>query len=147
MAHWRAIDRVVQYRAQLEDQCVALGVPTDGLDAVFNNFVKFNSKIAGQPYRGIDVMRLIVDRGKIAKQLGGVHREAPTIPTYVANKTILTIDSGYIGAAMARCDVFGVDVWRMQQLADGLHPGDEPAQRRALQSMVLVILRRRSPRR
>lgn len=132
------IARVAEYRDAIADQFEALGVSADGLSDVLDNFANFAQKIANQEYRGADVMQLIVDRGKIVKQLGGSHVEARIVLNYIPNKTlnqrlVHSISDGKV-------DIFGVDVWRMQELAADLHPGDELAERRAFQSMLVYTL-------
>lgn len=133
-----AIARAVKYRADIEAQFAALGVSTDGLDVVFGNFEKCAERFADQTYHGTDVMNLIIDRGKIVKQLGGVHVEARVILNFVKDKTV---DQGMVHSISdGKADVFGVDVWRMQELADALHPNDKSAQVRAFQSMLVYTL-------
>lgn len=132
------IVRAGQYRTAIVAQFEALGVPTEGLDQILDNFESYASKIASQPFRGVDAMELIVDRGKIVKQLGGVHVEARIVLNYVEGKTL---NQGLIHSLSdGKVDVFGVDVWRMQELAAALHPNDEAAQQRALQSMLVYTL-------
>ena len=133
-----AVARVVQCRDDITKQFEALGVSTDGLNGVLDNFSRFADKIAVQEFHGADVMQLIIDRGKIVKQLGGVHVEARIILNYVQNKTL---NQGLIhSVSNGKVDIFGVDVWRMQELAASLHPGDEAAERRAFQSMLAYTL-------
>jgi len=129
---------VARYRDAIAQQFKALGVSTDGLDEVFDNYQRFADRSAGQSFKGADVMELIIDRGKIVKQLGGAHVEARIVLNYVPNKTL---NQGLIHALSdGKVDVFGVDVWRMQELAADLHPGDNPAARRAFQSMLAYTL-------
>lgn len=135
---YTSIERAVAYRAKIKSQFVALGVSTNGLDAVFDNFDKSAKQFSGQTYRGREVMDLIIERGKIVKQLGGVHVEARVILNFIKGKTIAQAKMHEVSDG--KVDVFGVDVWRMQELADLLHPNDKVAQTRAFQSMLVYTL-------
>ena len=133
-----AITWAVSHRDAITQQFEMLGVLTDGLGEVLDNFEKFASKTAGQTFHGADVMELIVSRGKIVKQLSGVHVEACIILNYVKEQTL---DQGRIHSVSdGNVDIFGVDVWRMQELAKDLHPEDERAEFRAFQSMLVYTL-------
>jgi hypothetical protein len=128
----------VAHNDAITQQFGALGVSTDGLNEVFANYAKFAGKISGEDYHGADVMQLIVNRGKIVKQLGGLHVEACIVLNYVKGKTL---DQGLIHSLSdGNVDIFGVDVWRMQDLAKDLHPDDKQAETRAFQSMLVYTL-------
>ncbi|HEY4160606.1 MAG TPA: hypothetical protein VGM08_00935 [Candidatus Saccharimonadales bacterium] len=132
------VARVAECRDAIRQQFEVLGVSVDGLDEVFDNYARFAKHIAAQPFKGTEVMELIIDRGKIVKQLGGSHVEARIVLNYVQGKTL---NQGLIHSLSdGTVDIFGVDVWRMQELAADLHPGDEPAERRAFQSMLAYTL-------
>jgi len=132
------VARVAQHRGAIQQQFEALGVPVDGLDEIFDNYARFAERIAAQPFKGVEVMELIVNRGKIVKQLGGSHAEARIVLNYVPGTTL---NQGSIHALSGgKVDIFGVDVWRMQELAADLHPGDDAAGRRAFQSMLAYTL-------
>ena len=132
------ISRVVQYRTAIAEQFNALGAQADDLDEVLDNYTRFAVQIDGQTFRGTDVIELIINRGKIVKQLGGNHVEARVVLNYVKGKTV---NQGLIHELSdGKVDVFGVDVWRMQEIARDLHPGDERAMQRALQSMLAYTL-------
>ena len=66
------------------------------------------------------------------------HVEACIVLNYVKGKTL---DQGLIHTLSdGKVDVFGVDVWRMQDLAKSLHTEDEHAELRAFQSMLVYTL-------
>jgi hypothetical protein len=129
---------VAGHRDVITQQFQALGVHTEGLDEILDNYARFAEKIAGQEFKGSAVMELIVDRGKIVKQLGGLHVEARIILNYVRDKTLN--QSLIYSLSDGKVEVFGVDVWRMQELAKDLHPTDEHADFRAFQSMLTYTL-------
>ena len=54
-----------EHRDAIAQQFEALGVQTDGLDEVLDNYAQFAGKIAHEDYHGADVMQLIVSRGKM----------------------------------------------------------------------------------
>ncbi|HUB93351.1 MAG TPA: hypothetical protein VMB52_02505 [Verrucomicrobiae bacterium] len=133
---------VITWAAEHHDsitrQFEALGVSTEGLNDILDNYTLFAQRIAGQSFNGADVMQLIVDRGKIVKQLGGVHVEARIVLNYVPNKTLN--QSLIHSVSGGKVDIFGVDVWRMQELAADLHPGNGQAEYHAFQAMLVYTL-------
>ncbi len=134
----KTIEWVSKHGDVIVRQFEALGVQTEGLHEVLDNYVRFAEKITGQEFQGASVMELIINRGKIVKQLGGMHLEARIILNYVKGKTL---NQGLIHSLSdGKVDVFGVDVWRMQELAVGLHPDDARAEHRAFQSMLAYTL-------
>lgn len=132
-----AIANAVLYEDQIRGSIDALGVDTTGLDEVFDNFRSYNEEIQGQPYSGREVAEEIMDNGKIVKELTDDHREM-----YIA----LNMVEGYtINQELIRqvsndeVQIFGVDVWRMKQIAERLH--DEPAeQQKAFLSQLVYTL-------
>jgi hypothetical protein len=133
-----SVSFVAKRRAAIIGQFETLGVSTDGLDTVLDNFAAYATKTEGQEFRGEAVMGKIVDAGKVVKQLGGPHREARIVLNFVPGMTvnqqlIRDVSNGTV-------DVFGVDVWRMQELAAKLHPNDAAAETRAFQSMLAYTL-------
>jgi len=132
------INRVVEYRTAIAGQFKALGAQADDLDEIFENYTRFAEQIAGHEFRGTDVIELIMNRGKIVKQLGGKHVEARVVLNFVKGKTV---NQGLVHELSdGKVDVFGVDVWRMQELAADLHPDDKHGMQRAFQSMLAYTL-------
>lgn len=110
----------------------------DGSDGILNHFGKYAASLAGQEYRGSDVMDEIAANGKIIKRLDGEHLETRIILNLVRGKTVNQRLVHEVSGG--KIDVFAVDVWRMQDLAVRLYPDDENAQQRAFQSMVAYTL-------
>jgi hypothetical protein len=134
----KAVSFVPKYRQQIIGQFEALGVSTDGLDDVLDNFTAYETEIKDQSFEGRAVMGRIVETGKIVKQLGGPHIEARIVLNFVPG---MTVNQQLIREVSGgKVDVFGVDVWRMQQIAEKLYPQDETAQNRAFQSMLAYTL-------
>jgi hypothetical protein len=133
-----AVAFVAKYRDTIGKQFEALGVSTDGLAAVFDNFAAYAERIQGQSFQGRNVMEMIIDVGKIVKELGGPHKEARIVLNHVRG---MTVNQQLVREASGgEVDIFAVDVWRMQDLAVRLHPNDEVAQTRAFQSMLAYTL-------
>ncbi len=108
------------------------------LSDIFKNFQAFSAKTAGQEYRGKTVMDQIAGEGKIIKDLEGGHLEARIILNCVRGTTV---NQGLVHEVSdGKADVFAVDVWRLQDLAERLHPDDITKQQRAFQSMVVYTL-------
>jgi len=121
--------------------------PKTGIDALLatdysmeitDNFRRYGETIKGQEFHGMDVMNEIADWGKIIKELEGGHLEARILLNLVRGKTV---DQGLVHKVSGgKADVFAVDVWRLQDLAERLHPENVTAQQRAFQSMLAYTL-------
>lgn len=127
----------VHYQPQIEGSIQDLGIDTTGLLNVQQQFIAYAKKHAGQPYSGADVSAAIVSQGKIVKQLTGVHVEKAvvlnTVPGY-------TTDQAAVYTAMdGQAEVFAVDVWRIQQLADSLYDTTEERQAAFLSELIYTL--------
>jgi hypothetical protein len=108
------------------------------LTSIVDNFRSYGERIEGQAYRGSDVMDQIAHEGKIIKDLEGGHVEARIVLNCVRGKTV---NQGLVHEVSGgKVDVFAVDVWRLQDLAERLHPGNVADQQRAFQSMLAYTL-------
>lgn len=115
----------VTYRQQIAESIASLGVATDGLEAVQDHFTAYSERFGNDVYGGIEVMAKVAAEGKLIKELADEHIEKAVILNTVSGYTInqLLLHDQMDG----RADVFAVDVWRMQELADKLY--DKPQER------------------
>jgi hypothetical protein len=132
------VDAAVTYKDQIRGVIDLLGVDTADLGEVEANFAATAETNRGQAFSGKKVMGQVVDDGKIVKELAGLHIETRIVLNMVEGYTVnQQFVRGYIGG---KADVFAVDVWRMQQLAENMYP-DEPAmQQKAFLSELVYTL-------
>lgn len=118
-----AIANAVKYEEQIRTTLQVLGIDESGLDDVFGNYEAYAEAIKDDTsYSGADVMNEIVSSGKVVKELRGNHLEM-----YI----VLNMTKGYTvnqeavrQATGDEVQVFGVDVWRMKDVADRLYANE-----------------------
>lgn len=133
-----AIHNAVKFRENITETIAALGVDTSRLGSVFKNFSAYSDKVADQPYSGKKVVDEVSDNGKIVKELQHNHHEMYVVLNTISGKTvnqelIRSVSEGEV-------QVFGVDVWRMQELAVRKCPGDKTKQDEAFLSELVYTL-------
>jgi hypothetical protein len=116
------------------------GVPTAdnaALAKVFDNYKAYADTLIGQNYSGATVMKKIIDSGKIVKQLEGPHLEVRTVLNTVKG---YTINQAHIrGVSEGKAQVFGVDEWRIRELAETFYATPEE-QNESYVSMLVYTL-------
>lgn len=116
------VETAVRFAAGIENTIEALDVDTQHLAGVMENYRAYAQSIRGQEYSGRKTMDGIIDSGKIVKELADDHKETRILLNFVEGKTI---DQEYVREMTdGRAQVFGVDVWRMQQIASELNMND-----------------------
>lgn len=134
----QTIANVAKYRQQIKDTALALGASADSLDTVLDNYASYAAETADKPYSGKQVMHGIVGLGKVVKRLAGNHREARiilnTLEGYTVNQQLIR------DISQDKVQVFAVDVWRMQTVAQRLYPNDEAAQQKSFVSQLVYTL-------
>jgi hypothetical protein len=107
------------------------------IDFVMDNFRTFKNNCDGQS-TGADRLKCIEKRNKIIKKLRGDHQEVRIVLNTVEDHTV---DQEYIRTlSEEKAQVFGVDVWRLQEISEGMFPGDEQAKERSFLSMLAYSL-------
>lgn len=132
------IQNAVKYKEQITDCIAALGADTGKLDEVFANFSSYADQIQDGEYSGKKVVSEVSDNGKIVKELEHNHHEMYVLLNTVEGKTvnqelIRSISGGDV-------QVFGVDVWRMQELAQREYPNNTEKQNTAFLSELVYTL-------
>lgn len=132
------IPNALKYRQQITDTIAALGTDLTGLDDVFANFEAYAQTVEGQDYSGKAVTNEITNNGKIVKELKHTHNEMYVVLNTVEGQTInqeviRSLSGGDV-------QVFGVDVWRMQELAMREYPNDAAKQNSAFLSELVYTL-------
>jgi hypothetical protein len=131
------VNNAVKYEAEIRGSIEALGVDTDGLDEIFDNYREYIGTIEGQAYSGKEVADDVVEDGKIVKELDDDHREMYIILNMVEN---MTVDQQLIREVSGgEVQVFAVDVWRMQQLAHRLYDDPEEQKQAFLSELVHTL--------
>lgn len=104
------------YATQIKQAITALNISIDGLDEVITSFAKYTAHTAGNSaYSGRAVLDDMLSRAKVVKELQGLHQEK-----YIVLNTVpeMTVDQArFRQASNGAVQVFGVDVWRLQQIA------------------------------
>jgi hypothetical protein len=111
-----AIQNIVDYEQEIRGSLAALGIDSPAVDEVFDAFRTY-AKLASKDatYEGRKVADDIIDSGVVVKDLGDDHKEMYVILNHVED---YTINQEFIRAITdGEAQVFGVDVWRMQDLA------------------------------
>ncbi|HSX36781.1 MAG TPA: hypothetical protein VLG13_01520 [Patescibacteria group bacterium] len=112
----------------------------DGLDELYANFRNSVPQLLQHPYSGMEVMDTILNnnRTRIVKQLGGEHRECRivlnTIRDYTVNQKVVR------EATNDKAQIFAVDVWRMQDIAQNLYPDHAANQQKAFLSELIYTI-------
>ena len=132
------VANVVKYADKIEETIASLGADTTGLSEVMSNFRMYAEQIEGQPFSGKKVVSEIINNGKIVKELQHNHLEAyvvlNTVEGYTVNQQLVREVSD------DQVQVFGVDVWRMQELAARAYPDNESLQHKAFLSELVYTL-------
>lgn len=116
------IANVVQFSDKIAETIQGLGVDTTQLSDVLANFSDYAGTLEGQSFSGKDVVKEVIDNGKIVKELRDAHNEAFVVLNTVEGQTVH--QAAVRDATDGTVQVFGVDVWRMQDLAQRLYPED-----------------------
>lgn len=134
----QTVANVVRFKKEIKETSLALGANAQDIDAVLDSYEKYNDEISGSSYSGKKVMDGIVGLGKVVKKLAGGHKEARiilnTVKGYTVNQELVREVSG------GRVQAFAVDVWRMQDIAQRLHPADEALQQRSFVGQLVYTL-------
>jgi hypothetical protein len=141
-----AIDRapeivraIVKYEQPIRGAIKALGVEDAELDVVYQNFKDYVATMPEQPeYSGRTVMDRIAGMGKIIKQLRGNHNERRIVINAVRG---FTVNQELIRQKTdGKAQVFAVDSWRLQDIANKMYDGRPVEQQRALLSGLLYTI-------
>lgn len=117
------ITNVEKYRNEIAGTITALGIDTTGLDEVINAFGEYGKAIQGQDYSGAKVVNGIRREGRVVKELKDEHLEM-----YIALNNVpgMTINQEKVREISGgKVQVFGVDVWRMQEQSTSMYPEDK----------------------
>lgn len=111
------------------------------LNEVYACFRAYAPAVALHPrYSGMKVMERILDskHTRVVKQLGGTHKECRivlnTLRGFTVNQRLIREQTDN------RAQIFGVDVWRMEDLAKKLCPNDADGQHKALLGELIYTL-------
>ena len=121
------IRNAVKYREEITGSInaigvEALGISTDGLESVLDEFETFAADMDDSDYTGTDVKKDVQANGKVTKRLADGHREGYLILNLVKGKTV---DQGKIREVSGDLlQAFAVDVWRMIDIADRTFTND-----------------------
>lgn len=127
----------VTYRDKIVESIGALQISTTGLDTVLDTFSHYAEKHGNESYNGHLVSDTIVHEGKVVKELAGEHHEKAIILNTV---TGYTVDQAFVHSQTdGQADVFAVDVWRMQQLADKLYDTEDQRSTAFLSELVYTL--------
>lgn len=116
------VANAVKFQDHIRTTIGALGVSTEGLDAVEEQYAAYAASELGE-YAGAEVMTEIIDNGKIVKELDDDHKEVIVILNMIEG---YTVDQEKIREVSdGKAQAFAVDVWRVSQISERLY-ADEP---------------------
>ncbi len=133
----KILRNAVRMKSEIADTITALGIDTTGLDEVNDAFGSYVSGLDDAQYNGKSVLDGIVLQGKVIKQLKSSHNEMyivlNTVPGYTVNQIAVR------DASKESVQVFAVDVWRIQQIAEKMYT-DTTSQHKALLGELVYTL-------
>lgn len=128
-----------KYAEPIRGALKAFGLEGADVDEVLQNYREYAQAFPVQPgYRGKAVMQKIHEAGKVVKQLVGGHKERRIVINMVEGFTVnqqlireLTND---------KAQIFAVDGWRLNKIAQKLYSDNEEMQRKALISELVYTI-------
>jgi hypothetical protein len=135
------IEAAKKYKEQIAGVIDLLGLSNVGLPEVDENIASWVRNLADyNEYSGSAAMDGILHSANkpVIKQLNGEHKEIAIVLNHIAGRTIN--QQAVRSATDDEAQVFGVDVWRMNEIAMQLFPGDSETQHKAILSMVTYTL-------
>lgn len=135
------ISAVVQYQDNIRGVVKSLGFGDDGLDSVLSSYKGYYQqqiKEKSPSYSGVTALGEVIDSGKVVKELDGSHNEVAIVLNTVNGKTVDQQKVREITNGTAQ--VFAVDLWRMQEIADRLHPESKEDSKKSFVSMLVYSL-------
>jgi hypothetical protein len=133
------VETAIRLESPIRETLKFLGQDSLLVDDVFDNYREYSATLPEQPaYSGKRVLEGILDSEKVVKELEGPHLECRIILNMVEG---YTVNQGLIREVTdEQAQVFAVDVWRLQEIATNLYPGDPESQERALISELIYTL-------
>lgn len=133
------VRNAIKYEGQIRESIHTLGIADDGLDGIFGNYRAFDSAAPNyEDFSGAEVMGRVQEDDRVTKRLEGDHKEFFIVLNMVSGKTV---DQEAVRAATGgKLQAFAVDVWRLQEIAEKLHPEDPAAQHQAFMSKLVYTL-------
>lgn len=135
----KIIRAAATYEQPIREVIGALGADISVLDEVYGNFHAYVDALADdERYSGRRVMGKIISAGKFVKQLAGKHHEKYIVLNSVRG---YTVDQELVRRRTGgRAQVFAVDIWRLEDIAAGLHPDDPEAEAQTYLSELIYTL-------
>ena len=131
----------LKYELPIRGAITVLLDDTGGINDVYNNFRAYAKEVALHPvYSGMQVMDKIIDNkhSRVVKQLGGDHKECRivlnTIRGFTVNQQLIRDETD------GKAQIFAVDVWRMQDIAEKLCSKNPDLHLKALLSELVYTL-------
>ncbi len=134
----QAVANAVKYESDIRGTISTLGIDSTYLDEVFAEYRAYSDEIADDTtYTGASVMEEILDNGKVVKKLADDHYEMYIVLNAkhgytVSQELVRQVSDGKV-------QVFGVDVWRMQDIANRLYETQEERQKAFLSELVYTL--------
>lgn len=135
-----ALIAAVKYEEPIRSVISVLGVKDEGVEEVFDNFRTYIREAMPEQteYSGKSVMDLILSAGKVVARLGGAHKERRIVLNkirgFTVNQRLIRLVTG------GQAQVFGVDVWRLEDIAAKLYPDDPELQHKTFLSELIFTL-------
>ncbi len=135
------ISAVIQYQDNISGVVEALGFGDDDLGGVLSSYEDYYRQQIEEKtpsYSGATALGEVIDSGKVVKELDGSHNEVAIVLNTIVGKTVNQQKIREITDGVAQ--VFAVDLWRMQEIADRLYPESEKNSKRSFVGMLVYSL-------
>jgi Cadmium carbonic anhydrase repeat len=131
------LETSTDFTVQIAASIRMLGMDTNLLDEVQAAFQQYVQDHTADPYSGHTVSEMIVHEGKLVKELTGTHVEKAIVLNMIAGSTV---DQKFVYEnTNGKAEVFAVDVWRMQELADTQYSTAPLRQKAFLSELVYTL--------
>lgn len=133
------LQNIVKFEPQIMGTLLALDINTGGIDDIMKAFRKYAEfSVTDATYNGRQTVTDIMNSGAAVEDFADDRREMCIVLNSVPG---MTVNQEYIRTiSEGKAQVFGVDVWRMQDLAQRSFPGDPVMAHKAFLSGLIYML-------
>jgi len=128
----------IEYKNEIKNILNSIGIDTNGIEAIFDNYETFSQSMDKENYAGAAVVTEIIENAKILKELTGSHKEMAIILNSCKGHTV---DQSLVRQVTGdSLQVFAVDLWRVEEIAQKMYPDDVVKQHLSLLSQLVYSM-------